>query len=237
MRGRQRSRTIASLVAEAKALEAQGVSELVLISQDTTRYGEDLGLKRNGLAHLVERLLAETAFPWIRFLYAYPKTLDESILELLAGHRLLAYVDIRSSTCRARSCRAAARGDGSRRCSSGYAIVPDIAIRDVHRGLSGEGRRSSGILRVRPAAEFDNLGAFVFARARSGPGLGDPVAAEERSGGGNSSSPSSARSRAGRIAPCAAARSKRSSKAPARRQSTSWRAACVPRPPRSMAAS
>ena len=61
---------------------AGGVSELVLISQDTTRYGEDLGLARRGLARLVERLLAETSFPWIRFLYAYPKTLDDSVLDL-----------------------------------------------------------------------------------------------------------------------------------------------------------
>ncbi|HSD72974.1 MAG TPA: radical SAM protein, partial [Thermoanaerobaculia bacterium] len=75
MRGRQRSRSIASLVAEARAIEAQGVSELVLISQDTTRYGQDLGLKRSGLTRLVEALLGETRFPWIRFLYAYPNTL------------------------------------------------------------------------------------------------------------------------------------------------------------------
>src|SRR5690242_3225133 len=95
MRGRQRSRTIASLLAEARALEAQGVRELVLISQDTTRYGEDLGLGRRGLARLVEALLAETSFPWIRFLYAYPKTLDDSVLELMAREsRFVPYVDI-----------------------------------------------------------------------------------------------------------------------------------------------
>src|SRR5215470_15582046 len=65
MRGMQRSRSIESLVAEARSLESQGVAELVLISQDTTRYGEDLGFGRRGLARLVERLLAETSFPWI----------------------------------------------------------------------------------------------------------------------------------------------------------------------------
>jgi len=95
MRGFQRSRAISSLVAEAKTLEAQGVSELVLISQDTTRYGEDLGLARRGLARLVETLLAETGFPWIRFLYAYPKTLDDSVLDLMAREpRFVSYVDI-----------------------------------------------------------------------------------------------------------------------------------------------
>ena len=55
MRGLQRSRSVESLVAEAQSLEAQGVAELVLISQDTTRYGEDLGMRRDGLARLVER--------------------------------------------------------------------------------------------------------------------------------------------------------------------------------------
>lgn len=95
MRGRQRSRTAASLVAEARSLEAQGIGELVLVSQDTTRYGEDLGLGRSGLARLVEALLAETSFPWIRFLYAYPKTLDESVLRLMASEpRFVPYVDI-----------------------------------------------------------------------------------------------------------------------------------------------
>src|SRR5512140_3887716 len=73
MRGLMRSRTVASLIKEAQSLEAQGVKELVLISQDTTRYGEDLGLGRTGLAQLVQALLAETGFPWVRFLYAYPR--------------------------------------------------------------------------------------------------------------------------------------------------------------------
>ncbi len=113
MRGFQRSRPIASLVAEAQGLEAQGVSELVLISQDTTRYGEDLGMKRQGLARLVDALLAETSFPWIRFLYAYPKTLDDSVLErhgaraavpALRGHPAAARLARRSS----RGCAAAA---------------------------------------------------------------------------------------------------------------------------------
>src|SRR5262249_61235599 len=60
MRGRQRSRTIESLVAEARSLEGQGVSELVLVSQDTTRYGEDLGFGRKGLARLVEAVARAT---------------------------------------------------------------------------------------------------------------------------------------------------------------------------------
>src|SRR5439155_1706417 len=81
---KQRSRSVASLVAEARALRAQGVAELVLISQDTTRYGEDLGLGRDGLTRLLEALLLGTTFPWIRFLYAFPRTLRGSVLQLMA---------------------------------------------------------------------------------------------------------------------------------------------------------
>ncbi|MCB1055308.1 MAG: radical SAM protein, partial [Acidobacteria bacterium] len=70
-RGSFRSRTIDSLVTEARELEQSGVQELCLIAQDTTRYGFDLGLGRHGLTRLVEALLESTDLPWIRFLYAY----------------------------------------------------------------------------------------------------------------------------------------------------------------------
>src|SRR5512135_3765267 len=134
MRGRQRSRTIESLAAEARSLEAQGVSELVLVSQDTTRYGEDLGLGRAGLARLVEALLAGTTFPWIRFLYAYPKTLDESVLRLMESEpRFVPYVDIPLQHV-ARPILSAMRrgGDGASylaMLSRMREIVPDIAVR------------------------------------------------------------------------------------------------------------
>jgi ribosomal protein S12 methylthiotransferase len=189
MRGFQRSRPIASLVAEAKALEAQGVSELVLISQDTTRYGEDLGMKRQGLARLVETLLAETAFPWIRFLYAYPKTLDDSVLDVMArDRRFLPYVDI--------PLQHVSRGVLSRMRRGGDAAsyramiarmrerVPDIAIRTTFIvGFPGEGDAEFGELCefVRDV-EFDNLGAFTYSPepGSASEALGDPVPAEEK---------------------------------------------------------
>ena len=69
MRGKFRSRTIRSLVREAQSLERQGVKELCLVAQDTTRYGHDLGIER-GLTELMKALLAETDYEWFRFLYA-----------------------------------------------------------------------------------------------------------------------------------------------------------------------
>src|SRR5437773_11914766 len=74
MRGKFRSRNIESLVREAQQLQRQGVRELCLVAQDTTRYGGDLGLP-NGLTQLVQALLDHTDFQWIRFLSAYPGSL------------------------------------------------------------------------------------------------------------------------------------------------------------------
>jgi ribosomal protein S12 methylthiotransferase len=189
MRGKQRSRSIASLVAEAQSLEAQGVSELVLISQDTTRYGEDLGLGRSGLTRLVEALLAETAFPWIRFLYAYPKTLDESVLRLMAAApRFVPYVDIPLQHV-ARPILAAMRrgGDGGaylamvRRMRE---LVPQIAIRTTFIvGFPGEGEAEfADLVRFVREAELENVGAFTYS-PEPGSGsepLGDPVPTAEK---------------------------------------------------------
>jgi len=189
MRGFQRSRPIASLVAEANALEAQGVSELVLISQDTTRYGEDLGMKRQGLSRLVETLLSETSFPWIRFLYAYPKTLDDSVLDVMArDRRFLPYVDIPlqhvSRSVLSRMRRGGDPASYRAMIARMREHVPDIAIRTTFIvGFPGEGEAEFGELCefVRDVA-FDNLGAFTYSPE---PGsvsetLGDPVPAEEK---------------------------------------------------------
>jgi ribosomal protein S12 methylthiotransferase len=189
MRGKQRSRPIASLVAEAGSLRSQGVSELVLISQDTTRYGEDLGLGRSGLARLVEALLSGTDFPWIRFLYAYPKTLDLSVLQLMASEpRFVPYVDIPLQHVARPILSAMKRGgDASsylRMLEVMRATVPDLAVRTTFIvGFPGEGeeefRELSEFVR---RAEFDNLGAFTYS-PEPGSGsepLGDPVPAEEK---------------------------------------------------------
>src|SRR6266545_1290128 len=94
MRGKFRSRTIESLVREAQSLQQHGVKELCLVAQDTTRYGGDLGLQR-GLTQLVQALLTETDFQWIRFLYAYPGSLDWSLFELMGREkRFVSYCDI-----------------------------------------------------------------------------------------------------------------------------------------------
>jgi ribosomal protein S12 methylthiotransferase len=94
IRGRHRSRTIPSLVAEASALAAQGVVELCLIAQDLTAYGVDLkdGSDLVGLLDALERV---RGVRWIRLLYAYPRRLPEAFFErLAAGGKVLPYLDI-----------------------------------------------------------------------------------------------------------------------------------------------
>ena len=189
MRGLQRSRTVESLLAEAKALEAQGVSELVLISQDTTRYGQDIGAGRDGLARLVEALLAGTSFPWIRFLYAYPKTLDESVLRLMAAEpRFVPYVDIPLQHVSRPILSAMRRGGDSaayrRMLDRMRELVPEIAVRTTFIvGFPGEGEAEfRELCEFVREAELDNVGAFTYS-PEPGSGsepLGDPVPAEEK---------------------------------------------------------
>ena len=91
IRGRQRSRSLESIVAEAQALKEQGVQEIAVIAQDTTAYGRDGG------ADIVQLLtkLADLDIPWIRLLYTYPTSISDDLLELINNRpNLVKYVDL-----------------------------------------------------------------------------------------------------------------------------------------------
>src|SRR5437762_4218316 len=94
LRGKFRSRRFESVAREAENLAANGAREITLIGQDTTSYGEDLGL-RDGLAQLLERLAGIEDLLWVRFLYAYPNRVTQKLLDTLAAHpRLAKYMDM-----------------------------------------------------------------------------------------------------------------------------------------------
>jgi ribosomal protein S12 methylthiotransferase len=94
LRGNFRSRRFESVVREAENLAASGAREITLIGQDTTSYGEDLGL-RDGLAQILERLAQVDDLLWVRFLYAYPNRVTQKLLDTLAAHpRLAKYMDM-----------------------------------------------------------------------------------------------------------------------------------------------
>ena len=94
LRGAFRSRRFESVVREAENLAKAGAREITLIGQDTTSYGEDLGL-RDGLAQLLEKLAQTNDLLWVRFLYAYPNRVTQKLLDTIAAHpRLAKYVDM-----------------------------------------------------------------------------------------------------------------------------------------------
>lgn len=94
MRGKQRSRPVESIVAEARRLAAEGVREINLISQDTINYGVDLGL-RQGLVQLLRELVKVPDLRWIRPFYLYPQQVTDELLDLYAGEeKITKYIDM-----------------------------------------------------------------------------------------------------------------------------------------------
>jgi len=168
-RGRFRSRTVESLVEEARRLEDEGIAELCLIAQDTTRYGGDLGLGRHGLVRLVEALLAATSIPWIRFLYAYPTTLDDELLRLMGREeRFCSYVDMPLQHSHREVLRAMRRGGHAerylRQLERARELAPDVFLRTTFIvGFPGETEEHfEHLLGFVERARFDHLGAFAY---------------------------------------------------------------------------
>jgi ribosomal protein S12 methylthiotransferase len=94
MRGKQRSRPVESIVAEARNLAAEGVKEINLISQDTINYGVDLGV-RHGLVTLLRELVAVKGLRWIRPFYLYPQQITDELIDLYAGEETITkYIDM-----------------------------------------------------------------------------------------------------------------------------------------------
>jgi ribosomal protein S12 methylthiotransferase len=186
-RGRFRSRTIESLVLEAQELEAAGIQELCLIAQDTTRFGEDLdgweskAERRHGLLRLVEALLARTGIPWIRFLYAYPTTLDRELLRLMGQEpRFCSYLDIPLQHSHPEMLAAMRRGGSAERyrrlLDEARELAPDVFLRTTFiTGFPGETEAHfEHLLRFVEDVRFDHLGAFVYSPEESTPGAALP---------------------------------------------------------------
>lgn len=146
LRGRLRSRTIPSLVAEAERLAAEGVVELNLVSQDSTAYGRDLRDERPrpGLGALMGALSEVEGIEWIRLHYAYPHGVPDGFLEQLADNpKVCRYLDIPLQHASGPMLRAMRRGvtrEGQERILDRIrAAVPDLAVRTTFIvGFPGE---------------------------------------------------------------------------------------------------
>ena len=168
LRGKFRSRRFESVVREAQNLAAAGVREVTLIGQDTTSYGEDLGL-RDGLALLLERLAGVDCLQWVRFLYCYPNRVTQRLLDTLAAHpRLTKYMDMPLQHASRNVLARMKRG------SSGDAIlklldriretIPGVALRTSFiAGFPGETDADfRELCDFVKAAEFDWMGVFAY---------------------------------------------------------------------------
>jgi ribosomal protein S12 methylthiotransferase len=185
LRGKFRSRRFESVVAEAQRLVAQGVRELTLIGQDTTCYGEDLGMK-DGLAQLLDSLARIPDLKWLRFLYAYPNKVTGRLLDTIARHdNICKYLDMPLQHASAAVLKSMRRGGNAdiflKTIERVRATVPDVAIRTTFiTGFPGENEADFAVLSdfVR-AAQLDWLGVFSYSD-EEGSGafhLGDKVPA------------------------------------------------------------
>jgi ribosomal protein S12 methylthiotransferase len=169
-RGAFRSRRFESVVAEATRLFQQGVREINLIGQDTTCYGEDLGL-RDGLAALLERLAHIEARheTWVRFLYAYPNKVTQRLLDTVAAHRpLVKYIDMPLQHSSAPVLHRMKRGGSGeiflRLIERVRRTIPGVAIRTSFIvGFPGETPADfEDLCQFVQAARFDNMGVFLY---------------------------------------------------------------------------
>ena len=176
IKGTHVSRPPAAIVAEATRLQAAGVRELILIAQDTTDYGHDLGIK-NGLAYLLKEITtAAPDIPWIRIMYAYPGYVTDELIETMATTpQILPYLDIplqhghRETLKRMRRPANIEWVYGT--VEKLRVAMPDIAIRTTFIvGYPGETDEEFDALKtfVRDL-RFDRVGAFTYSYEASTP--------------------------------------------------------------------
>lgn len=184
IKGTAASRPLPQVVAEAARLQAQGVRELILIAQDTTDYGHDLGMK-DGLAQLLEALVREAPdLAWIRLLYAYPGAVSERLIETMAAHpAILPYLDLPLQHAHPAVLRRMRRPANvewvHRTLETMRRAMPDLALRTTFIvGYPGETEAEfEALLEFVEAVRFDRVGCFTFSfePGTASEPLGDPI--------------------------------------------------------------
>ena len=156
LRGHYRSRPVEAIVREARSLAARGVRELILISQDTTFYGRDLG-EGAALPTLLRELNEVDGIDWIRLLYLYPTTITDDILDAMAEcDKVVKYIDLplqHAADDVLRRMKRPGTGKGLREAARAdpRARAGRLIENDVHRGFPGRDRAGvRGAARVRP---------------------------------------------------------------------------------------
>ena len=168
MRGHYRSRPIESIVQEAHQLAAQGVKELLLISQDSTFYGIDRG-ERGALPKLLRALNAVDGIEWIRLLYLYPTTINDEVIDAIADlDKVVKYIDLplqhASDAVLKRMKRPGTRKSYVRLLDNIRARIPNVALRTtLIVGFPGETAEDFAELEgFISEIGFDHVGVFTY---------------------------------------------------------------------------
>ncbi|HEX8285117.1 MAG TPA: 30S ribosomal protein S12 methylthiotransferase RimO [Pyrinomonadaceae bacterium] len=191
MRGHFRSRRFGSVVAEAKQLAEQGVKEIILVAQDSSRYGEDLG-EADALAHLMRELCRLEGVEWVRVMYTYPTHISDAFLDVLASEpKAVKYLDMPLQHASQNVLKLMKRGGNreslERLIKRVRERVPGIAVRTTFiAGFPGETEEDfEELLAFVKNVEFDRVGVFTYSdeegtAAFDLPGKVDPKIARKR---------------------------------------------------------
>jgi len=181
IKGTMVSRPLESIVREAQLLQSRGIKELILIAQDTSDYGHDLGLKE-GMSQLLDALVeAAPDIPWIRIMYAYPGYVTPRLIDTMAHHRqVLPYLDIplqhghRDTLLRMR--RPANIEWVYETLASMRRAMPELAVRTTFIvGYPGEtDAEFDGLMNFVRDLEFDRVGAFKYSYEMGTPSATQP---------------------------------------------------------------
>jgi ribosomal protein S12 methylthiotransferase len=187
IKGTAVSRPIESILAEACSLQEMGIREIILIAQDTTDYGHDLGLK-NGLAHLLtEMTVAAPQVDWIRVMYAYPGYVTDELVEVMATcKQVLPYLDMPLQHAHPSTLRRMRRPTNvalvRKTLGRMRQAIPDLALRTTFIvGYPGETEEEfQTLLDFVEEIRFDKAGTFKFSfePGTASEPLGDPIPSE-----------------------------------------------------------
>jgi ribosomal protein S12 methylthiotransferase len=181
MRGHFRSRRFGSIVAEAQQLSQEGVKELILVAQDSSRYGEDLG-KQDALAQLLHELSHTDGIEWVRVMYTYPTHISDAFLDVLAEEpKAVKYLDMPLQHASQNILKLMKRG-GNRKSLEKLIKrvrdrVPGIAVRTTFiTGFPGETNEDfAELLTFVKNVEFDRVGVFTYSDEEGTPAYDLPA--------------------------------------------------------------
>lgn len=170
IRGKFRSRKMENIIAEAQELAQNGVKELIVIAQDTTKYGADL-YGEPSLAKLLKELCKIDGFKWIRVLYCYPENLTDELIDTIANEeKIVKYIDLPLQHCTQsvleRMNRKGSMEELKEKINKLRAKVPDITIRTTFiTGFPGETEEDFNTLaEFAKEMKFQRLGCFAYSQ-------------------------------------------------------------------------